>query len=277
MPLVVMCGFPASGKSTRSHQLFDYLASNFPSKKVHLISDQHLGCSRNEIYSDSHKERESRGNLKSVVQRVLSKDDVVILDSLNYIKGFRYELYCITKACRTPHCVIYCVTNSEMSKMWNLSRSESDRYSDKLIEELIMRFESPSPSNRWDKPLFSVLENEALNMTDICHALFEQKAAPPNQSTESQPLSSTNFLYELDKTTQDVITTFVSSQKTAVPGDRIKIPNAKEEITFTRLVNLAELQRHRRQFITYTKMHPVDDINKLTNMFVQYLNKTINT
>ncbi|BFZ03653.1 hypothetical protein BsWGS_06692 [Bradybaena similaris] len=276
MPLVVMCGFPASGKSTRSQQLQEYLTLNYPSKKVHLISDHPLNTNRNDIYSDSHKEREARGNLKSMVQRLLSKDDVVILDSLNYIKGFRYELYCVTKTCRTPHCVIYCVTDAETSKRWNLSRSESERYDDKLIDELIMRFECPSSNNRWDKPLFSVLADGSLNMLEIANALFELKAPPPNQSTQSQPLSSTNFLYELDKATQDVVTSLMAAQKTAVPGDRIKIPHTKEDILFTRLVNVAELQRHRRQFITYTKMHPVDDNSKLTNMFVQYLNTTLN-
>lgn len=43
----------------------------------------------------------------------------------------------------------------------------------------------------------------------------------------------------------------------------------------TRVYTLAELQRHKRQFITYTKMHPVEDTSKITSMFVQYLNNCL--
>ena len=39
------------------------------------------------VYNDAKAEKEVRATLKSAVLRVLSKDGVVILDSLNYIKG----------------------------------------------------------------------------------------------------------------------------------------------------------------------------------------------
>jgi protein KTI12 len=38
---------------------------------------------------------------------------------------------------------------------------------------------------------------------------------------------------------------------------------------------MAELRRLRKQFITYSKMHPVEDTTKLGNMFVDYLNSTV--
>lgn len=273
MPLTVLCGFPASGKTTRSQQLKDYLANKYPSKKVLIIDDHQEEISRDSIYSDSHRERESRSNLKSSVQRALNKEDVIIVDSLNYIKGFRYELYCVTKACRTPHCLLYCVTDREMSKLWNSSR-DGDKYSEQIIEELIMRFECPSSNNRWDKPLFSVLPDEEINFEDICGALFENKPPPPNQSTQSQPLSSTNFLYELDKISQDIVGSFMESQKQSIPGDKFSIPGCNTEIIITRNVTLSELQRHRRQFISYTKMHPVD-ISKLSALFMQFLQQSL--
>ncbi|RUS78026.1 hypothetical protein EGW08_014201 [Elysia chlorotica] len=276
MPLVMMCGFPASGKTRRAAELAEYLKTK-TSGKVHVVEDHPDGTNREEIYSDSHKERESRGNLKSHVQRLLTKEDVVILDSMNYIKGFRYELYCVTKSCRTPHCVIYCITEEDTSKSWNTSRDEHLRYSDGLMAELIQRFECPSPNSRWDKPLFTVMQDKPLNLEDIGRALFEQKAAPPNQSTQSQPLASTNFLYQLDQSTQDVVSAILTAQKTSVPGDQLKVPDAKEPLNFIRPVTLAELQRHRRQFITYSKSHPVSDRNKIANLFVQYLNKTLNS
>ena len=43
--------------------------------------------SKSAVYNDAKAEKEVRSTLKSAVLRVLSKDGVVILDSLNYIKG----------------------------------------------------------------------------------------------------------------------------------------------------------------------------------------------
>ena len=40
------------------------------------------------------------------MERALNKKDVVIADAGNYIKGFRYQLYCIARALSTPHCVV---------------------------------------------------------------------------------------------------------------------------------------------------------------------------
>jgi len=58
------------------------------------------------VYSDAAEERKSRGALQAAVERALNKRDVVIADAGNYIKGFRYQLYCIARALSTPHCVV---------------------------------------------------------------------------------------------------------------------------------------------------------------------------
>lgn len=48
----------------------------------------------------------TRGFLKSNVEKHLNQNDIVILDSLNYIKGFRYEIFCLARTAKTPHCVV---------------------------------------------------------------------------------------------------------------------------------------------------------------------------
>ena len=58
---------------------------------------------------------------------------------------------------------------------------------------------------RWDAPLFCVQSSDALPLTSIDEALFNRKAPKPNQSTQLQPLSSNNYLYELDNRTQVII------------------------------------------------------------------------
>ncbi|XP_071493133.1 protein KTI12 homolog [Diadema antillarum] len=274
MPLVLLCGFPSSGKSKRAEELKAFIESSY-NRKVHSISDENVGIDKNTVYADSKKEKEARGKLKSATQRLLSKEDVVMLDSLNYIKGFRYELYCAVKSSQTPHCVIFCNTPAEMTSDWNGRRPEEEKYSQEILDALVMRFEPPESKNRWDSPLFTVLPTDELPCSAICDALFHRKAPPPNLSTVSQPLSATNFLYELDKRTQEAVTTLVAAQKTSVPGDEVAIPGAKDRVHLARTINNAELQRLRRQFISYTKLHPVEDISLLANMFVQYINNSI--
>ena len=68
----------------------------------------------------------------------------------------------------------------------------------------------------------------------------------------------------------------IDAQKTSVLGDNIKVPDASDKVVLCRTLTLGELQRIRRQFISYTKTRPVDDTSKLANMFVQYLNSAIN-
>merc|ERR1712008_315623 len=113
------------------------------------------------------------------------------------------------------------------------------------------------------------------SMDAINNALYLKKAPPPNFSTLTQPLAATNFLHELDRVTQSVIKDVMSAQELAVPGDNILIPGAADKIQYTRPLTVAELHRTRRQFISFTKTHPVDDNAKIANMFVQFLNNSI--
>ncbi|KAL4216392.1 kti12 [Mactra antiquata] len=274
MPFILLCGFPSSGKSRRASELEEFF-KNKCEKSVNVISDHSIGVDRNKVYEDSKNEKIVRGNLKSSVQRNLSKDSVTILDSLNYIKGFRYELYCVTKEAQTTHCVIHCCTSSNTASEWNKNREPAEQYTQEIFDGLVMRFEEPIGNNRWDSPLFTVQPDDCLPLEAISDVLFKRKPPPQNASTLPQPLSSTSFLYELDKVTTDIIQVIKAAMKTFIPGDQITIPCATEKLSLLRPFSLAELQRSRRQFITYTKMHPVDDTTKIGNMFVQYLNNTL--
>lgn len=271
MPLIIMCGFPCSGKSKRAHELKNYLENR--GKTVHLAGDDNNSLDRNGVYSASVNEKEARGLLKSAVERLISRDDIVILDSLNYIKGYRYELYCVAKAHKTTHCIVHCDTSKEICSGWNKTREK--RYNDELLDALIMRFEPPESRNRWDSPLFVIQVDDDLPFDSIYDALVNRVPPPPNQATQPQPLSATNFLYELDKITQEIVTALINSQRTFVPGDHVTVPGTSEKVILNRTANMAELRKIRRQFITYTKMHPVEDTKKIANMFVQYLNSSL--
>jgi protein KTI12 len=109
-----------------------------------------------------------------------------------------------------------------------------------------------------------------------CGHFNKTKLYPP-QSTQCQPLSSTNFLHELDHVTKEIVSAILEEQKTglAVEGDEIVVPGTKERFTLAKRVNLAELSRARRQFVSYAKARAIDDVSKLASMFVQYLNSNL--
>uniref|UniRef100_A0A7N9AW97 Protein KTI12 homolog n=1 Tax=Mastacembelus armatus TaxID=205130 RepID=A0A7N9AW97_9TELE len=265
MPLIVMSGYPCSGKTRRAEELKAYFEQN-TQRNVHVVGDRTLGVEKNCVYADSQKEKNVRAALKAEVERKVNKDDIVILDSLNYIKGYRYELFCLIKHAQTPHCLVYCLTSDEQSSSWNSSRDAAEQYTQDIFDALVLRFEAPDSRNRWDSPLFTILKDDTLPFEAISDALFKRKAPPPNQSTQSQPLSSANFLYELDKITQDVLMAVFNAQKTSVPGDLVSVPGATEKIELTRSINMAELRKLRRQFISYTKMHPTENTGQITNI-----------
>ena len=53
---------------------------------IHIIS---ILQEKNEVFNDSKIEKLVRGSIKSEVIRLLNQDDIVIIDGLNYIKGYR--------------------------------------------------------------------------------------------------------------------------------------------------------------------------------------------
>lgn len=224
---------------------------------------------------DSSKEKSVRSEMRGDVERYLSRENVLILDGLNYIKGFRYELHCIVKAEKTLHCVVYCGIPKEKCWEFNNGRPVEEQYNETTFNALLMRFEEPDGRNRWDSPLFTKLVDHPVDFEGIYNSLYNRHAPPPNQSTLPTPVSSGNFMRDLDQVTQSAITEILDLQKTAMIGDRIKITGTNERLNLVKKFNIAELRRTKRQFIAYAKMHPVENVNKLKNMFIQFLNNSI--
>lgn len=281
MPFVMMCGLPSSGKSHYAKLLKDHLEKS-RGVKCYRISDEDFfegEFGKNQVYSESGNEKELRASLKSEVQKLMSKEDVVILDSSNYIKGYRYELFCISKLTQTPQCVIYVDRKIDDCIQLNASRPENESYKVEVMNALNMRFEAPETKNRWDSTLFTITptnsDSDQLPIEAIENVLFNQKAPPPNKSTLNKPLSDTTFLHDIDKTTQEILTYILNLQSNQLASNEVTVPGATEKVKLIRPVTLAELRKWRQQFLTYIKMHPPSDASKISNMFVEYINNLI--
>lgn len=263
MPLIIVTGFPTSGKSTRAKQLHTYLserilkaaatpsgAGNAAASKyrLHFISDQTLSIPRS-VYdlsavpahtrSANASEKDARASIYGAVKRVLSDRDIVVLDGLNYIKGWRYQLFCEAKAVRTPSCVLQIGCSRERSREVNEARllgaegaegaepgnddaetAEEGAYEPANWENLVFRYEEPNPMTRWDSPLFTLIwedgEEQARQVFDsIWEAIAGEtrKVVKPNQATVQRSRDADgDYLYVLDRETQDIVKRILERQ-----------------------------------------------------------------
>jgi protein KTI12 len=168
MPCLILTGHPCSGKTSVAKLFRDRAASKFD--RVVLINEE-SACpdhTKSSCYKDSYTEKKTRAALKSTFDRTVAASDgstLIILDSLNYIKGFRYELYCISKFANERHGIIWILNDTATIHKWNSERDEAAAYTKAQMEELIMRYEPPDARNRWDQPLYRIDMRQSISAT----------------------------------------------------------------------------------------------------------------
>jgi protein KTI12 len=275
MPLVILCGFPASGKTTLANKLVSFLStqSNFPVKVVNEETISIPVGPKNALYETAVEEKKIRAALLAAAERHVSKDTVVIVDWLNYIKGYRYQLYCLARAAGTPSICLHCQARTSTCE----TRSHGT-YASALLHDLIARFEEPNGQSRWDAPLFSVAPEEAsdseltLLFTQILTSLQAPPTKPPSLATTASSSISPSFAsaaspFKLDQATQEVLDQILQAQQSGLPF--IDLSSRRLQLD-RRPINAALLARIRRQFIALNRARPIDPA-RISLLFAEYL------
>lgn len=235
------------------------------------------------VRSANASEKDARATIYGAVKRVLSDRDIVILDGLNYIKGWRYQLHCEAKAVRTPSCILQLGCSKDKSKEVNESRLQKQReqstlqetgdaaeddeeeapYAPGNWENLVFRYEEPNPMTRWDSPLFPLVwEDDESQTKQVFDNLWDaiagegRKAVIPNRATMQRSRDAGgDYLYILDQETQDIVKRILDQQSDE-GGDEIAVPRGTgNDDTLTidlpagKMVGLPQLQRLRRAFM----------------------------
>ncbi|XP_076886793.1 protein KTI12 homolog [Bidens hawaiensis] len=297
MALVVICGQPCSGKSTAAFCLSEALNDLEPKPNVRIINETSFHLDRNQTYAEMTSEKNLRGVLRSEVDRSLSKDNIIIVDSLNSIKGYRYELWCLARAAGIRHCVLFCDVEETDCRKWNIERRGKDgvSYDDAVFEDLVRRFERPDSRNRWDSPLFELwpvkdrIEKTSPSIVDLVSYITKKvdsktrdvKILQPTMATQSARFSEANSLYEMDRATQEVTSAIVEAQALAMSGPVTGLVVSRDlpVINISRSVGLPELRRLRKTFIKLTGQSslsgppPPADADSAKRMFIDYLNR----
>lgn len=208
MPLILVTGLPSSGKSKISASIFEYFKSKLQqegdSRQVKIVSDSDIldWDGRDTIYMSIPKEKELRGWLRAEVQRYINLNNIVILDAAAYIKGFRYELHCLTKEAKTQYCVVERLIEPETCWTWNEESLKKNvdpelpgpGYNRKTFDALVMRYEKCDENNRWDSPLFRLTsETDELNLEELYNIITRDEPLVPNKCTSLSSTTRTIF------------------------------------------------------------------------------------
>lgn len=209
MPLILVTGLPSSGKTRLSNEISEYFKKRFEQEdtprqvKIITDSDNLDWDGRNIIYMSIPKEKELRGWLRAEVQRHINLSNIVILDAAAYIKGFRYELYCLSKEAKTQYCVVERSIDPEVCWRWNeqsLEEHEKDPdlpdpgYNRQTFDALVMRYEKCDENNRWDSPLFRLTsENDELNLEELYNIITTEEPLIPNKCTSLSSTTTTIY------------------------------------------------------------------------------------
>ena len=157
-------------------------------------------------------------------------------------------------------------------------------YEEDLFSNLIFRYEEPNGMSRWDSPLFTVIHSDASPpveaiWTALVGAEGKGKKVKQHAATVQKPAVESNYLYDLDKTTQAVITAVVGWQRDrpGEEGGEVVIDGVGEdkkvELPAGRTVSLPQLQRLRRQFIGLQRQHTLP-MGRVRELFVDFLNNS---
>ena len=213
MPLVLICGIKKSGKSEVAEVIVKLL--NDKGKKCILLKDD-----PEKDYVNVDVEKMSRGALFSAIERELSKDTVVVVDAMNYIKGFRYQIFCSTKALSTPMCTVWCQGGGDEK------------------EEVSSRFEPPQEKNRWDRPLIIARREKNGKMEfdeqRVWDCVQGTVLGAPNLSTVAEPRTS---VHDLDGELNECVAKLLQDQKEGINSG------------LSRNVTMSELRLWKREYM----------------------------
>jgi protein KTI12 len=266
MPLVVLVGIPCSGKTRISLELKSFFESQ--GLEVELVNEEALQIDKVSAYSNNFDEKNLRAALKSAVERKLTKEKIVILDSMNYIKGYRYELFCIVRQVKTCLCVVYMDITKDQALVHNST------YPVDLFNDLSNRMEVPNQKNKWDSPLIILREGEEVPSSRIFDILIKGRTLTENMATVKAPSVVQDYVYLADQAVQKTLEFIIQAQEEYNEGALIDIPETSSKYLYIKKLSMLQLKKSKQQFLKINKSQPCS-IERCADSFIEYLNSNM--
>lgn len=125
---------PPKSASTSHSSLSTPSSSSTPISELLLINYESLLLTRSAFYASAQSEKAGRSAVRASVERHLTSSRVLLVDYINDIKGFRYELWCRARELATTYCVVYCDVPRDRCVEWNRLRPAEEQYSDAVYD-----------------------------------------------------------------------------------------------------------------------------------------------
>ncbi|KAE9554831.1 hypothetical protein FO519_001946 [Halicephalobus sp. NKZ332] len=280
MPMVVITGLPSSGKSTIARRIADSIKEKHPETEVCVVTDEDFSETPiRSLYGNVLMEKQWRAKQKRTISQSLQKD-IVISDNMNYIKGYRYELYCLSKNSHKRSIVVFVAADVDTCKFLNSEKQESDRYTNEKIGELAQRYETPNPNDRWDSPLIKIEISKEdklpktveIDFDLILDYLFNDEKVKPNDSTVPKAEHEADKLNRMQIITQEIIQTIIQKQSTSLSLGKIVVPHSNSVYLCRKILTMPQLIRSKAQFLQVLKTNEAIGTDVVGTHFVEFLN-----
>jgi O-phosphoseryl-tRNA(Sec) kinase len=202
--LLVLCGIPASGKTTLAEQLVTTLRSDY---NVELVSTDYW---RDEVYYSNFKPENERNVRAIALQRtkeLLSTGHSVVHDDSNYYESMRHDLYNLAAEQGCAFGVIHVATPINVALKWNLLREQA--VPTEVVEQISERFDIPGLKYSWDLPIVR-LDMSTIGPEEAISEIRRRmsRLVPILPEVKSSPGTSEEY----DKYTRDIVCVFLERE-----------------------------------------------------------------
>lgn len=257
MSLVVLSGIPGSGKTYLANKLKQIIEA--AGRECIIVPEPSVESG---AFSSSRNETTARSDFKGAVQRDLIGTRVVIADGMNFIKGFRYELFCMARESSLGFCCVFCDVPDDVA----FERSKA-RYPEAKLRDLIGRMERPSERNKFDKPLFVINEATDDTIQPIVQSILGKTKLAPKKATTVQIGQSAQVNDRIDRAINEFCTELIKMQSTVPIGSKITVCGVS--FVLRRPLSEGQLRKARREFAGRAKS--LTDDNNITQLFADSL------
>lgn len=145
-----------------------------------------------------------------------------------------------------------------------------------------MRFEAPNPKQRWDDPCYLITPETEMPLEDMANLLGSVKVGATSFATQFAKVSDTNYVFDMEKVSQEAIAAILQASNQSMIGDAITIPNATKKVVLVKTVNMAELKRLRRNYLSMTRQivntkvgYTQQSVSDALDGFIDFINAQI--
>ena len=211
--LIILCGLPASGKSTFAYKFKSILEKVSDQALVSIVDPDKI---RKNLYSGNfnHKREKivRKRNLKNV-KKALKNGFIVISDDLNYYSSMRHDLKEIAEKVDIPFYIIHISTPVDQCVIWNEKRGKP--IPNQVIQSINQKFDL-FDTYSWDKPVTSIdlseITNLDMNIRNLLK-IIEQDIKLTSEQHQKISLKKTRNRYKenLDQTTRQIVNEYVTN------------------------------------------------------------------